>query len=85
MTEGNNKVNGELIEFQDPGILRKIDRLEGYVGRNNPDNFYDRLEVDVFVDSNTPITTWIYLMTNKKIQDIMYESVLSGVWGKSKD
>ena len=85
MTEGNNKVNGELIEFEDPGILRKIDRLEGYVGRNNPDNFYDRLEVDVFVDSNTPITTWIYLMTNKKIQDIIYEPVLSGVWGKSKD
>ena len=85
LTEGNNKVYGELIEFDDPGILQKIDRLEGYVGRNNPDNFYDRLKINVFVNSNTPITAWIYLMTKEKIQDIIYEPVQSGVWGKSKD
>jgi len=82
MTEGNNKVNGELIEFEDPGILRKIDRLEGYVGRNNPDNFYNRVEVDVFVDFRKPIIAWIYLLTGETMKGMIHEPVRLGVWKK---
>lgn len=85
MTEGNHKINGELLEFNDPDILQKIDRLEGYKGKDNPFNFYDRVKVNVFVNSKTPIIAWIYLMTHEKIQDIIYEPVPSGVWGKRKD
>ena len=85
LTAGRKKVLGEIIEFDDPDILQKIDRLEGYKGKDDPFNFYDRVKVNVFVNSNTPITAWIYLMTNKKFQDSIYEPVPSGVWEKSKE
>lgn len=82
LTPGENKVYGELLEFDDPNILQKIDSLEGYKGKDNPFNFYYRVKVNVFVNSKTPIIAWVYLMANKKLQKTAYEPVLSGIWEK---
>ena len=85
LTQGNNKVYGELIEFDDPEILMKIDWLEGFRRKDSPSNFYDRVKTTVFINSKTPVIAWIYLITSEKIQDIIYEPVSSGVWEGNKD
>jgi len=81
MTEGNNKVNGELIEFEDPGILRKIDRLEGYRGEEASFNFYERREIQVFTKREGQ-TVWAYFLNKSKLANIDVVTISSGVWAK---
>jgi len=79
LTEGNNKVYGELIEFDDLEILRKVDYLEGYRGENSNYNFYERREIPVFTDKNE-VTAWSYFLNKCKIIESDGELITSGVW-----
>jgi len=79
MTEGENKVYGELIEFDDIEILRKIDYLEGYREKNSIFNFYDRKIIQVFTDKNE-VTAWVYFLNESKIIDSDGELITSGIW-----
>jgi len=79
MTEGENKVYGELIEFDDIEILRKIDYLEGYRGENSNFNFYDRKEIEIFADKNE-VRAWAYFLNKSKIIESDGELITSGVW-----
>ena len=79
LTDGNNKVYGELIEFDNPAILKRVDYLEGYRGENNSYNFYDRRETQVFTDKNEVIA-WAYFLNKSKIIEFDGELITSGVW-----
>ena len=79
LTDGNNKVYGELIEFDNPAILKRVDYLEGYRGENNSYNFYDRRETQVFTDKNE-VTAWAYFLNKSKIIEFDGELITSGVW-----
>ena len=79
LTEGNNKVYGELIEFDDLEILRKIDYLEGHRGENSIFNFYDRRGIQIFTDKNE-VKAWVYFLNKSKIIDSDGELITSGVW-----
>ena len=79
LTDGNNKVYGELIEFDNPEILKRVDYLEGYRGENNSYNFYDRRETQVFTDKNE-VTAWAYFLNKSKIIEFDGELITSGVW-----
>lgn len=79
LTQGNNKVYGELIEFDDPKILMKIDMLEGYRGKESSFNFYERREIQVFTDKEE-FTTWAYFLNKSKIIDSGGELITSGIW-----
>jgi len=82
ITQGNNKVYGELIEFANHEILRKIDYLEGFKGANNPNNFYKRQEVQVFVVGDE-VSAWAYFLTKEKIVDFSGKLIKSGNWMNS--
>ena len=79
LTDGNNKVYGELIEFNNLEILTRVDSLEGYRGENSNFNFYDRKEIHVFTDKNE-ITAWAYFLNKSKIIESDGELITSGVW-----
>ena len=79
LTDGNNKVYGELIEFDNLEILTRVDSLEGYRGENSIFNFYDRKEIIVYINENE-ITTWAYFLKICKIIESDGELITSGVW-----
>ena len=79
LTEGNNKVYGELIEFDNPAILKRVDYLEGYRGENSNYNFYERRDIQVFTDKNE-VTAWAYFLNKSKIIEFDGELITSGVW-----
>ena len=79
LTEGNNKVYGELIEFDNPAILKRVDYLEGYRGENSNYNFYERRDIQVFTDKNE-VRAWAYFLNKSKIIEFDGELITSGVW-----
>jgi len=79
LTDGNNKVYGELIEFNNLEILTRVDSLEGYRGENSIYNFYERRGIQVFSDKEE-FTTWAYFLNKSKIIDSEGELIISGVW-----
>ena len=79
LTDGNNKVFGELIEFDNPAILKRVDYLEGFKGKNHPHNYYERREVVVFVGSDT-VTAWVYFLSDEQIKQYDGKIIVSGKW-----
>ncbi len=79
LTEGNNKVYGELIEFDNLEILKKVDYLEGYRGENSNYNFYERREIQVFSDINE-VAAWAYFLNKCKIIEHDGDLITSGIW-----
>jgi len=79
MTVGTDNVFGELIEFNNPEILKRVDYLEGFKGVNIPHNYYERREVDVFAGDGT-VKAWVYFLSNEKINGIDSELIVSGSW-----
>ena len=79
LTDGNNKVYGELIEFNNLEILTRVDSLEGYRGENSIYNFYERRIIQIFTDKNE-FTAWAYFLNKSKIIESDGELITSGVW-----
>ena len=79
LTEGNNKVYGELIEFDNLEILKRVDNLEGYRGENSNYNFYERREIQVFSDINE-VRAWAYFLNKCKIIESDGDLITSGIW-----
>jgi gamma-glutamylcyclotransferase (GGCT)/AIG2-like uncharacterized protein YtfP len=80
MTEGNNKVHGELIEFDDPKVLRKIDQLEGYRKKGCHLNFYERERVTVYTKEGWPHQAWIFRLSKSQIEEIGGTIIPTGRW-----
>ena len=81
-TEGTDKVFGELIEFDNPEILQKVDYLEGFKGENHPLNYYERRDVDVFVGDDM-VKSWVYLLSEKQVKRYGGNRLNTGVWMNS--
>ena len=79
LTEGNNKVYGELIEFDNLEILKRVDYLEGFKGKNHPHNYYERREVVVFVGDDT-VNAWAYVLSDEQIKQYDGKIIVSGKW-----
>ena len=81
MTEGNLKVYGDLLEFNDLKIIHRIDMLEGFKGFDSPYNFYKRTEIKVYNDKYST-TAWAYLLEKERILDSNGLLISSGTWRK---
>ena len=79
LTEGNNKVYGELIEFDNLEILRRVDYLEGFRCVNHPHNYYERRMVEVFVNNKT-VKAWVYVLSDEQIKQYDGKIIVSGKW-----
>jgi len=79
MTVGTDKVFGELIEFDNLEILKKVDYLEGFRCVNHPHNYYERRMVDVFVDDDT-VKAWIYFLSVEQVKQYDGNRLTIGVW-----
>ena len=79
MTKGSEKVYGELVEFDNPKILQRVDYLEGYKGENHSNNYYERREVDVFVRGDI-VKAWVYFMDRDRVVKNMSKLINSGEW-----
>lgn len=75
-----NKVYGELVEFDDQAILKKIDRLEGFRSNGSRSNFYMREIVTVYINDDQPLQAWIYLLTKNKVNEIGGTIIPTGRW-----
>ncbi len=76
LTLGNEKVQGVLLHFSDPGILAALDPLETYEEGRSPDlNEYQRQRQAIFDPAGTPLgEAWIYVMEpNRVVAD-------GGIW-----
>ena len=82
MTVGTEKVFGELIEFDNPEILKRVDYLEGFRSVNHPHNYYERRMVDVFVDDDT-VKAWIYFLSVEQVKRYDGNRLTTGVWMNS--
>ena len=69
---GDTSVILEVYEVEDEGMKRSLDNLEGYSGKDNPHNFYNRVEIDTEFGS-----TFLYLINEKHPNG---EVVTSGDW-----
>ena len=83
LTDGNNKVYGELIEFDNPEILQRVDYLEGFRGDNHPHNYYERRMVDVFVGGNK-VKAWVYVLSDEQVKRYDGNIINNGIWMNSQ-
>ena len=82
MTVGKEKVYGQLIEFNNAEILKRVDYLEGYKGINHPHNYYKRREVEVFV-GGIRVKAWVYFLTEEQVSRFGGNRLTTGVWKNS--
>ena len=64
MIVGQGEVIGELITIKAhvfEKILLRMDRLEGYIARNNPKNFYDRVIIQAEDEKGETVEAYCYL------------------------
>ena len=83
MTKGDGMVYGDLLKFDDPEILERIDILEGY----KTDafwgmNFYDRVEVTVHTENSESVVAWTYVLSESEILKMEGVLILSGNWSE---
>jgi gamma-glutamylcyclotransferase (GGCT)/AIG2-like uncharacterized protein YtfP len=82
MTEGNNKVKGVLLGFNNAHILASLDRLEDYQPqRASSLNEYYRRLVAVYNSNDQLITqAWTYFMTLSRVKQYQGILVNSNWW-----
>lgn len=88
MTEGNSKVQGMLLSFNDPQILQSLDRLEGYQSQRAAElNEYYRAFVMVYSFGDRPINqAWAYYMTLAQVRQYKGIKLTANSWtGKLHD
>lgn len=85
MTEGNSKVRGILLTFNDSNVLKSLDQLEGYQQEQVSDlNEYYRLLVPVYRLNERPFgKAWAYFMTPARVKQLGGIEVTSGSWSLS--
>jgi gamma-glutamylcyclotransferase (GGCT)/AIG2-like uncharacterized protein YtfP len=82
MTEGNSKVRGILLSFNDPRILHSLDRLEDYQSRRAAHlNEYYRAFVMVYDLDDRPINqAWAYYMTSAQVRQYRGIKLTASSW-----
>jgi gamma-glutamylcyclotransferase (GGCT)/AIG2-like uncharacterized protein YtfP len=72
MTEGNSKVKGVLLTFDNAAILKNLDELEDYDEMRSPElNEYYRKQIAIYCFSGEFLgQAWGYLMTLAKVKQL---------------
>ena len=69
MVLGTGHVKGEVITIKNRYLKKAIklmDRLEGYIGPNNPMNFYDRVAERVVLSDGSEVNAYVYLFNKSQ-------------------
>ncbi|HAZ45625.1 MAG TPA: hypothetical protein DDW76_15530 [Cyanobacteria bacterium UBA11369] len=87
MTPGDRRVQGYLLTFADPEVLRALDRLEGYDPERLPEhNEYNRQLIETFNLAGEPLQiAWAYLMNPHKVRSFGGIFLSSGCWSNCGD
>ncbi len=83
MTQGNNKIQGYLLIFEDRTVLSQMDILETYNSQGRfTENEYYRVLIEVYNPKNHQSLgrAWVYLMDIEKVKAYRGESLTLGVW-----
>lgn len=81
MLEGNSIVKGEVIQPVDEGLLKSLDRLEGYVeGRIG--NLYERCIRTVLTEDGEKLDCWVYIYSDERYARENGILVPDGDWEK---
>ena len=80
LTEGDHKVYGELVEFDDDKLLEELDRLEGFLQEDSKANFYDRIERSIHCE-NGELKAWVYVLNPNRCHRHTTQLIRSGIWG----
>lgn len=82
MIPGESLVQGFLLTFVDPAILRVLDELEDYYPyRAAAENEYNRQQIEVYdLTRKTLGFAWTYLMTFEQVQQLQGVPLVSGCW-----
>ena len=59
MITGAGTVRGEVMKLSDEGILKSLDRLEGYV-EGSRGNLYERVERNAKLETGEVMMCWMY-------------------------
>lgn len=84
MLEGNEIVEGEVVEPVDEKLLKALDWLEDYDERSS-DNLYKRVPKTVFTDDGKELNCWTYIYTDEKYARERGIPVPDGNWRKFMD
>ena len=82
MIEGEGKVKGFLLTFNNYNALNALDRLEGYQAQRASNlNEYYRYLVPVYnLENNLIDKAWAYFMTPAKVKQYQGTIITSGYW-----
>lgn len=85
MTPGNSLVQGYLLSFNDPTVLRQLDELEGYDSSRPIDQIeqteYIRIQVEAFrPDYQSLGQVWVYQMQLEQVQKLKGVYLPQGNW-----
>jgi len=76
---GDKTVYGELHRYSDfNNVIDAMDRVEGYFGKNDPHNLYNRVIAQVIVEANkASVTATLYEFADSVDR---YSAILNGIW-----
>jgi len=82
MTEGENKVQGFLLTFNNSNILNSLDLLEGYQAQRDShlNEYYRRLVAVYSPEDRYLDKAWAYFMTPAKVKQYQGTIITSGCW-----
>jgi len=63
---GYEMIAGEIVAPVDDNLLKSLDRLEGYYGKESRRNLYVRELRSIFTEDGEELDCWIYIYTNEK-------------------
>ncbi|WP_328723841.1 gamma-glutamylcyclotransferase [Streptomyces sp. NBC_00247] len=72
-TDGDGTVHGALITAAPEeygGLLAALDRLETYLGPEDPRNLYERVARDVEVPGSGTVRAWVYLAASAVLRTL---------------
>lgn len=87
MTSGESPVQGFVLTFADPDMLRVLDELEDYNPNRTPQaNEYNRQYIETYDLSGQPQgVAWVYLMSTERVKQLSGVPIASGCWSSGVD
>jgi gamma-glutamylcyclotransferase (GGCT)/AIG2-like uncharacterized protein YtfP len=87
MIPGEGEVFGQAIFVKDKdridGLIKTLDRIEGYFGEGNPNNLYNRLTVETKLENGRKVEAIVYFFNDTEYLGLA-EPIKSGVWSTHK-
>ncbi|MGL4773641.1 MAG: gamma-glutamylcyclotransferase family protein [Clostridium sp.] len=82
--QGEGTIYGELITVDNPEeVIKAIDEMEGFISPGNPENEYDKIEVEVTIlESNEKVMMPLYFYNKAIDEKFEHKAVLisDGDW-----